>query len=446
MEVKRSVSEPEYAFEHLHAVYQIVSKFPGNDYSKREFWKKVSERSTLPKCLRESPLEEVARIWNFIQQKTNNNTQYFKTLFRDYDRTAIGGNKYHEEIRASINDIFFGGKSPDPPMPELVQDETKELRRKKKKKVGEDETKRQKEEINVVPTSYNEPVLEVKYEAPEEAKIPDMEPTVHVKQEIVEEAKIPENIPVADEALPDVEENASVHNDEPVLPKVEPFIKTEPVPIKPEPYERGLVDRILETEIRRSQKTKAVQPLDFLDRMLEFNLNKLYKINGKLTTTGELNKKDHDAFAFFDNDLLFSNNSFYMMYNYVVDGVIPQTMLDRTIYVSPEENSKEHSLEFLDEDDKLLLKLQEKTGKSIKELKRMQFSVNGELALVEKLLNGTVVPFWNEQEDQTLKLPSTSAAYLDLIKAKGEEAVLARIRYLESPLAKPLLSYLKQHF
>lgn len=403
MESKRLRSEPKYTFDCIHAIYQVISKYPGNDYGKAEFWMKAGKHPTMPKKLKEINPEVIAEIWWSIKSKISN-TQQFKALFRDYDKTNIKGNKYHEEIRANIVDIFFGGKSLDTPL-------------KRKKIIDTEEEMPEtniKDDLNGDSSEEDARSSRQDHEARSEANEDKgenqnlfKETEIGIKEEYAsspkaemetksykEEKGVVENTPPKSETAPSVKEGTPILNEDPFAPDL--------------------------------REPKDLTELITFDRKINADLNRLYKINGKLTTT-ELAKLDNEQIDFFLDNSVTASSPFIKVYLAVVKGKVPETMLSRSHNVK-----KMDPIGYLDEEKIRLRELVKETGKSEEEVKKTLFAACGDTHLAKRALCGEDVKLWTPEQDQILTQSKVSKEYIELLKVNGKYCLLNRIQYLKS--------------
>jgi len=403
MEKKRSAPEPtpapalpQFKFEHLHGVYQVMIQLPGNDYSKPEFWTKAESLIQMPRSLKELTAGERSKLWKLINIRIKGNMQKFKQLWRDFDRTAIGGNKYHDELKEEIIGTFFGGKSSDLP-PELLEEEKPEKGKKKKK-----------------PAATGDKVK--KPEGQKKAK--------------TEESK--------EEKKQEINKN----NVQPMEIKEKPVVKEEIKKIEPKEEKKVIEEKREEDEKGEPQKEeipheeiKAVSPneisemmLECWDRGLEVNLNKLYKISGKIVNTKSLDILDQDCIKHVAIEQ-FEEHPFLRLYDIVMTNHIPEEILNKQISI--DEKGREIKNE-MPENDNILAELVKSSGKTAEEIMALHYNLNGQWDYVKRELKGEQIKWkWNPKEDEILKLPAKSDQYMELVKNKGELPVLERLKFLK---------------
>lgn len=400
MAAKRTKADSAFTFDCIHAIYQVVSKFPGNDYSKTEFWTRASKHSSIPKRLKELEPEAIAGVWRFIKGKITS-TQQFKSLFRDYERTNIKGNKYHEEIKANIIDIFFGGKDLDTPL-------------KRRKELGS-------EEEEMPETSVKE---ESKAECLRDDCESDRQGEVHN-----EDSDDGEGL----SALKETE--SGVKSGDLSSPKANSDIKEEkgtPVVTESTPPKSETAPSVKEgtpvvAEDSCIQDPKDLTELLMFDRKIGVDLNRLHKINGKVTTNSELALADSTSVHFFLDNNITADSLFVKVYLAVERGVVPEKMLSQSRSVKkmkPVERASEETLR--------VRALSRETGKTEDEVRRTLFAACGDAELAKKALAGESVRLWTPEEDLILTQSKVSKEYIELLKVNGKSCLLNRIQYLKS--------------
>ena len=403
---KRSRPEPKYTFDSIHAMYQVISKFPGNDYTKTDFWMKATKYPIVPKKLKEFDPEEIVEMWKSIKAKIPS-IQQFKSLFRDYDKTNIKGNKYHEEIKASIVDIFFGGKTLDTPL--------------KKRKIIDSE-----EEM---------PETNAKEEPIPDSIESDSEVEKHTNKERVNsDSEVDNDEGETQNALKETEVGIK---EEPNSPRPEQEIKEEKIitgvigstPPKSETapsVKEGTPIISEDTFIHQLQDPKDLTEPITVDRNLTADLNRLYKINGKVTTNAELFELDRNAIDFFCDNNVTADAPFVKIFLAVVDKRIPESMLNRSHNVK-----KMKPIETVSEEVLKVRQLSKETGKSEEEVKRVLFGACDDVQIARRALNGEDIRLWTPKEDQILTQSTVSKEYIELLKVNGKDCLLNRIQYLK---------------
>lgn len=427
---KRDAPESALTFGHIYGVYRVISKNPGNDYSKVEFWKKASTQNVLPEKLRDMTLEDIAALWPFIQQRTRHNLQLFKSLFRDYERTAVDDNTYHTQIKAKIHDMFFGAKaSSEAEQPEKRREAKAATKQRKKR--GAVRKSRDLKDSMILPPPPPAPVedLSVKREA-EEEKRPESTPHPETPQREAILIK-PESEKTA--------ESPGVTKVEPVPPT--PAAKDPARECKDEDILVSPNDLLAETIIENQPHKLVVDwstPLRLVDRELKFDIQSLYQVCSSPAMTRGLDlheKKEVPDLPL--SEMTDEQRHFVKMFTLLAEECIPDELLNINIKTgtaskpAPEEKKKVAVVKVT---EKKVVEKKVVAEKVVPVLTAEALAKLEYRPAVECFKEPELEPpcVWTEKEDATLKMPSDSAEYLALVKEKSEIEVRKREELLES--------------
>eukprot|EP00826_Nyctotherus_ovalis_P004033 TRINITY_DN10835_c0_g2_i13.p2 TRINITY_DN10835_c0_g2~~TRINITY_DN10835_c0_g2_i13.p2 ORF type:complete len:279 (+),score=94.31 TRINITY_DN10835_c0_g2_i13:228-1064(+) len=175
------------------------------------------------------------------------------------------------------------------------------------------------------------------------------------------------------------------------------------------------------------QDPKDLTELLMFDRKIGVDLNRLHKINGKVTTNSELALADSSSIHFFLDNNITADSVFVKAYLAVERGVVPESMLSQSRSVK-----KMKPVERVSEEVLRMRALSKETGKSEEEVKRTLFAACGDAELARKALSGEQVRLWTAEEDQILTQSKVSKEYIELLKVNGKNCLLNRIQYLKS--------------
>ena len=397
--------------EKLYQIYKTISNYHGMDASKPSFWKKALSTDTTAKCLKDIGVDGVMEIWRLITEKTGNNVPLFKSLFKDYERTLTDNLKLHENIRTTLETLFFNESKALPTQQQI-----------KRPKLNTRSTRSHYSEgITEMPTRAKPRRIKRIIDS-EESALSDYEK--QFENELNQKAKSTNQ---DEEYYPSEEEDKNQNHHISQQFKTNTQVVSDFKILTKQRFEGVDLNLLVRDEEHYVNLTELFDVQDFeivnqqKNNKCSLKFRKLYKMIGESSLP---QKTLNHLFKFNVSD----GSSKKQKKGSEKQSIGKGKKTGKMEKARKKEEEKELDLNLI---KKELKRLQGTYKLKVDELSEMYTKVSGDFKELEKLLEGKDVEVWDELEDLALQSSPHSKEYAYLLREKGHLQVNKRNHFLK---------------